>query len=292
MTETDPPLITIDAWTFDVGVEVLSVADYVESCASRLEQSWDSGADIVLFPEYAWAGLEPHLARDAGMRGVAERFWGSILPGLAMRLARPGKLAVLGTAPFVDAGTQQMVNRAAIIADGRLITQDKLYLTPWEKAFSRGTELRVFEFLGMRVAVLICLDIEVPELSALLRGQGVDLILVPSATETLMGCERVTRCACARAVELGCGVVVAPLVGRCASELVDENLGKIACYLPSQAAFAGAARQTEGQVRTEGFFNERFSLVQALLTGSRAATLETNPAMIDLGPAMPRLIRE
>jgi predicted amidohydrolase len=148
----------------------------------------------------------------------------------------------------------------------------------------------MFEFRGLRVAVLICLDVEVPELSALLRGQGVDLLLVPSATETLMGCERVTRCAGARAVELGCAVVVTPLVGRCQSALVDENLGKSACYLPSQATFAAAERITEGPVRTQGFHRERFFLACGLLAASRKAAPETNPATLDHGSMRPRLV--
>ena len=150
--------------------------------------------------------------------------------------------------------------------------------------------MQVFEFLGLRVAVLICLDIEVPVLSAMLRGQGVDLILVPSATETLMGCERVTRCASARAVELGCAVAVAPLVGQCASELVDENLGKIGCYQPSLSAFSSGDRTKESAVFDQGFHKVRFSLARGLLTHSRAATKETNPALIELGSTKPRLI--
>lgn len=291
MPPPDSPSLVIDAWTFDVGVNAASVEDYAEACARRVEESWDDGADIVIFPEYTWAGLEPLLPPGAGLRGVAQCFWQDIAPGLFSRLARQHKLVVLGTAPFI-AGDGALLNRAAVIAEGRLLTQDKLYLTPWENEFQRGRELRVFGFRGLRVAVLICLDIEVPELSALLHGQGVDLILVPSATETLMGCERVTRCACARAVELGCAVVVTPLAGRCQSALVDENLGRGACYLPSQAAFAAGARLSEGPVRTEGFHRERFFLACGLLAASRKAAPETNPAALDLGSARPRLVIE
>jgi predicted amidohydrolase len=214
--------ITIDAWTFDVGTDSSSIEGYVEACARRVEQSWDGGASLVLFPEYTWAGLEPLLPAGAGLRGVAQAFWQRIMPGLHQRLSRAGKAVVLGTAPFLDGITGKLVNRAPVIVNGTLITQDKLFLTPWERVFQRGDAVRIFEFEGMRIAVLICLDIEVPELSSLLRGQGIDLILVPSATESILGCERITRCASARAVELGCAVVVSPLVGRCASELVQR----------------------------------------------------------------------
>ncbi len=278
-------VITIDAWTFDVGVDARSIVGYVEALATRVEQSWDGGADLVLLPEYTWAGLEPLLSQGAGLAGVATEFWQHILPGVHQRLSRPGKAVVLGTAPCLEDG--QMFNRAPAIIEGRLITQDKLFLTPWEGAFSRGEVLRIFEFKGLRIAVVICLDIEVPELSARLRGQGIDLLLVPSATETEFGCERVTRCASARAVELGCYVVVSPLVGRCASELVDENLGRLACYAPSQAAFRETARLHESEMVTSGFHTLRFPLAHDLLKKARQMKAETNPSLIDLGPEIP-----
>lgn len=260
----------IDAWTFDVG----TTEDHVEAMASRVEQSWGSGADIVLFPEYSWAGV------NASLRAIADTFWTHSLPLLQARLSRPGKLVVLGTAPCVDETSGTLRNRAPILVNGRLMTQDKLFLTPWETAFSGGTVLRLFEFNGLRVAVVICLDIEIPELSVMLRGRGVDLILVPSATETVQGCERVTRCASARSVELGCAVIVSPLVGRCNSELVDDNLGKLGGYLPSQAAFANCARMDESIVHTEGFHVARFALRSESLLRMRRSKVETNPSRI------------
>jgi predicted amidohydrolase len=92
-----------------------------------------------------------------------------------------------------------------------MLYQDKLHLTPWESAFSPGDTLHLWHFAGLRIAVIICLDIEIPELSARLRDEEVDLILCPSATETVLGVERVDRCASARAVELGCHVAVSHL---------------------------------------------------------------------------------
>ena len=284
--------VLIDAWTFDVGVAAAVPKDYIEACASRVEQSWDLGADIVLFPEYTWAGLEPLLPPGVGLPGVAQFFWSEVVPDLQKRLSRPDKLVVLGTAPFIDSTSGVMLNRAPILSCGELLWQDKMFLTPWETAFTPGDSMRLFQFKGLRVAVLICLDIEIPELSALLRGQGVDLILNPSATETLMGCERVTRCASARAVELCCAVATAPLVGRCQSELVDQNLGKMAYSMPSQKAFDSHIRMQSSEVWESGFQFERFSLARRLLTTSRGETTETNPALIDLGQMMPRLIMD
>ncbi|MBL9143114.1 MAG: hypothetical protein JNM99_05460 [Verrucomicrobiaceae bacterium] len=272
----------IDAWTFDVG----TTEDHVEAMASRTEQSWDSGADIVLFPEYSWAALPG--CKD--VHEMAAMFWNTIVPKLQQRLARPGKMAVLGTAPCVVDG--ELRNRAPILVNGELGVQDKLFLTPWETQFTGGKALQLIEFAGARIAVIICLDIEVPELSVLLRGQSVDLILVPSATETVLGSERITRCASARAVELGCAIVVSPLVGKCTADLVDDNLGRLACYLPSQAAFKTVNRRVESDLHVAEFHCLNSDVDFSSLKTMRRNILETNPSLISSAKIeLPQLIQ-
>ncbi len=270
--------VKISAWTFDVGVDASGTQAFIEAMASRVEQSYAAGADIVLFPEYAWAAMPAleGLTSDE----IADHIWDDVVPALTKRLARADKLAVLGTAPCRDAQTDRWMNRAIILNGGSQHTQDKLFLTPWESAFTRGSHLRLFRYRDLTVAVVICLDIEVPELSAALRGRGVDLILVPSATETVLGAERVTRCASARAVELGCAVVVSPLVGKCSSSLVDENMGKLAAYLPSQAAFGSARRVSESGLFEAGFHELSVQFDPGLIATMRAAVAETNPSLL------------
>jgi predicted amidohydrolase len=132
--------------------------------------------------------------------------------------------------------------------------------------------------------VVICLDVEIPELAALLRGQGVELMLVPSATETLMGVERVGRCADARAVELGCHVGVCHLVGRTASVLIDENIGRAAAFAPSQAAFRDEPRHLATPVCTEGDHALTVDVDLALLRRHRATPGETDPSRLSARP--------
>lgn len=267
----------ITAWTFDVGVEASTPEAFAEACVQRVEQSWDEGADVVLFPEYLWMGLEPMVG--GGVEGVADVFWNTLWQVIQTRLTRPGKAAVLGTVPWREAdGTLR--NRAPILADGRALFQDKLCLTPWEDVFHGGDALNLWEFEGLKLAVLICLDVEVPELASLLRGQDLDLLLVPSATETLMGVERIGRCASARAVELGCAVVVAHLVGKSSTSLIDENLGRVSMYLPSQSHTSKLIREQAGEVVTEGFVSGNFELSGRLVSLSRRTTPETNPARL------------
>ena len=220
------------------------------------------------------------MTEEDGLRGVSALFWNEMWPMMQTRLNRADKAVVLGTAPHWDEGTKRLFNRAPIICEGRALHQDKLHLTPWENAFSPGESLRLWKFGGLTIAVIICLDIEVPELAARLRGRGVDLILVPSATENILGVERVDRCASARAVELGCCVGVAHLVGRAESDLIDDNVGRTAFYTPSQAAFFAQSRIDESPVVESGFQKLRCLVDATALAQMRSALGETNPALL------------
>ncbi|MCB1275789.1 nitrilase-related carbon-nitrogen hydrolase [Prosthecobacter sp.] len=272
-------MLTLDLCTFDPGVAAKSPSAFAASVVECVETSWDEGADLVLLPEFTWMGLEP-LVEPPSLRRVAEVFWQELLPTLRSLLMRPGKAVVLGTVPFWDAEAGVLRNRAPILVEDRVLHQDKLHLTPWESDFSPGTELRIWEFAGLRFAVVICLDIEIPEISTRLRGQGVDVLLVPSATETVLGVERVDRCASARAVELGCVVGVSHLTGKAASALIDENVGRTAVYYPSQAAFRDAPRWMEGEVFDSEIHKQRVVLDPKNLQVMRRMPTETNPSLL------------
>ena len=271
--------VILDLVTYDPGRPADTPSAFTHAVAERVLTCWDDGADLVLLPEFLWLGLEPLLPMgdgSSGLQRVAQVFWRDLLPELQRALTRPGKAVVLGSCPALHRGTLR--NRAPIYTGESWIHQDKLHLTPWEKAFSPGAHVRLWSFGDWRVAVLICLDIEIPELAARLRGRDVDLILCPSATETLLGVERVDRCASARAVELGCHVGVAHLTGHASSELIDENLGRAAWYGPSQHVFRTAPRWLEGEILSAGSQVLRVELDRAALQRMRRMQMETNPA--------------
>lgn len=273
--------LKLDLRTFDVGAAMADPAACAECVIERVLASWSGGADVVAFPELMWMALERFVDGPDKPTGVARLFWDTLWPGLKKTLAHPEKAVVLGSVPFCDGGV--LLNRVPILSEGRELFQDKIHLTPWENAFLGGGPLHVWNFKGLRVAVVVCLDIEIPEISAALRGRNVDLILVPSATENLLGVERVGRCANARAVELGCHVGVCPLVGRTDSELIDDNLGRISLYSPSQSPFAAIDRQDESIVFHEGFHCRSFTLDMEAIAKARALSGETDPSKIRPG---------
>ncbi|MEN3942114.1 nitrilase-related carbon-nitrogen hydrolase [Prosthecobacter sp. SYSU 5D2] len=274
--------MNLELLTFDPGLVGDSPSAYADEVVRLVRESWTSGADMVLLPEFTWMGLEALVKKgeeDTSVyHTISKVFWEALLPQMRDRLTMPGKAVVLGSAPYADEDTHRVFNRVPILVEGRLSHQDKLHLTPWEKDFCPGGILYLWEFQGFRIAVVICLDIEIPEISARLRGDGVDLILCPSATETMLGVERVDRCASARAVELGCHVAVAHLTGEAKSDLIDKNIGRLAVYHPSQAAFRKEPRWTETEVWTEGVHKLRVALEKQPLVLMRRMQVETNPS--------------
>jgi predicted amidohydrolase len=271
--------LRLDLRTFDIGATADSPAAYASLLTDRVLESWENGADIVVFPEFSWMGLERFVERPDKLAGVADLFWNDLYPLLLTTLTRADKAAVLGTVPFRDPDSG-LKNRAPIVSEGRWLHQDKIHLTPWESDFTGGGPLHLWTFRGHRVAVVICLDVEVPEIAAALRGSALDLMLVPSATENLLGLERVGRCADARAVELGCHVGLCHLVGTTDSTLVDENIGQLAHFSPSQSPFLHHPRQERSPLFTDGFHLKSVTLDMAALAASRELQGETNPSKL------------
>jgi predicted amidohydrolase len=276
--------IALEVRTFDPGHSFLEASDFAKKVISEVETAWASGADLVLLPEFTWMALEACIQQQEppgflNLRKVAQLFEEECWPILQEKLTRADKAVILGTTPTIHS-TSEIRNRAWIMSEGRWLFQDKLHLTPWESAFAPGQEMLVWTFRDLRCAVIICLDIEVPELSARLRDVGLDLVLCPSATETILGVERVNRCASARAVELGCYVAVSHLTGQAKSELIDENIGLAALYCPSQAAFQNQPREQQTPKISSGVQVLRSQIDLYSLNLMRRMRSETNPATL------------
>src|SRR5690606_7828055 len=76
-----------------------------------------------------------------------------------------------------------------------------------------GDKVKVFDTDCGKVGILICYDVEFPELSRILADQGMQILFVPFLTDTQNGYTRVRNCAQARAIENECYVAIAGSVG-------------------------------------------------------------------------------
>jgi predicted amidohydrolase len=192
------------------------VSDF-DDFAGRAEgaalQAKELGAELVVLPEYLGAQLLSAQPGAPSIREVAEstpRF-----RALFGDLARRHGMAILAGTTIVATGNR-LENAAHLFhADGRVDVQAKLHLTPMERdwGLAPGERLDLIAIGGRKAAILVCYDIEFPELARLARAQGAEMLLCPSSTEDRHGFHRVRYCAHARAIEDQVYVVVAMTVG-------------------------------------------------------------------------------
>lgn len=153
-----------------------------------------------------------------------------------------------GSHPTIRDG--QLLNTAYLFTpQGGVFTQDKIHLTRWEKEKWKGDpghHVRVFETPHGRIAILICYDIEFPELSRKVCEMGADIIFVPSCTDDRQGFLRVRYCCHARAIENQVYVAVTGTVGHLPVEGLGLHYGQAAIITPSDFPFARDGIAAEG----------------------------------------------
>ena len=82
--------------------------------------------------------------------------------------------------------------------DGTYEMYEKIHVTPDEVkswGLSGGKRVQTFETDCAKIGVLICYDVEFPELSRLMADQGMQILFVPFLTDTQNGYSRVRVCA-------------------------------------------------------------------------------------------------
>ena len=231
------PRIAAAAWPIDWHDDWDSYAAKLEAGVAHAAVR---GAELLVFPEYGLMELASlggaEVARDLKgcLREVSRHR--PAVDALHADLARRHGVHVLGASGPVFDGPRP-VNRATLFGpEGALGHQDKQIMTRFEAEewdVRPGGPLQIFDTPLGRLGVLICYDAEFPLLGRALAEAGAEILLVPSATETVAGFTRVRVGGMARALENQCAVVHAPTVGAAPwCPAVDMNRGRAAIYGP------------------------------------------------------------
>lgn len=213
-------------------------------------------SDFVLFPELFNAPLMAkynHLDQAEAIRKLAD----FTLPirNKFIELAISYNINIItGSMPLLQSA--ELFNVGFLCRrDGTHEMYEKLHITPNETyawGMKGGENLKVYDTDCGKIGVLICYDVEFPELPRYLANEGLQILFVPFLTDTQNGYIRVRRCAQARAIENECYVAIAGCVGNLPKvNNMDIQFAQSAVFTPSDFAFPTNAVKSEATPNTE-----------------------------------------
>lgn len=139
--------------------------------------------------------------------------------------------------------------------NGNIDQYEKIHITPDESkawGIKGGETLKVYDTDAGKIGILICYDVEFPELGRLLAEQGMQILFVPFLTDTQNAYMRVRTCAMARAIENECFVAITGSVGNLPKvENMDISYSQSAVFTPCDFAFPSNGVKTEATPNTE-----------------------------------------
>lgn len=236
--------------------EMNSVEEVLQQVEYFIDALADYRCDVALFPEFFNAplmGLTPQHNSVEAIRALAEHT--EQIRDEISRLAVSYNINVVaGSMPLLEEG--ELYNVSYLCRrDGTIASQYKIHPTPIEKrdwVMQGGNKLNLFDTDFGRVGILICYDVEFPELARILNEKEMQILLVPFWTDTKNGYLRVRRCAQARAIENECYVAIAGSIGNLPKvDNVDIQYGQTAVFSPSDFAFPHDAIMAETTPNTE-----------------------------------------
>lgn len=139
--------------------------------------------------------------------------------------------------------------------DGTWDFYEKVHITPSEKdswGMKGGSKVKVFDTDAGKIGILICYDVEFPELSRIYAEQGMQILFVPFLTDTQNGYMRVRTCGMARAIENECYVALAGSVGNLPKvSNMDIQYAQSGIFTPSDFAFPTNCIKAEATPNSE-----------------------------------------
>lgn len=230
--------------------EVMEQAEYFIDAVSGYR------ADFAMFPEFFNAPLmaeNNHLPESEAIRELAKH--------TSAIVSRFSELAISYNINIITGSMPEMVDNQLYNAgylckrDGGVDRFEKIHVTPDEAkvwGLKGGNSLRTFNTDCGKIGILICYDVEFPELSRLLADEGMDILFVPFLTDTQNGYSRVRNCAQARAIENECFVAIAGSVGNLPKvHNMDIQYAQSMVFTPCDFAFPTNGIKAEATPNTE-----------------------------------------
>jgi predicted amidohydrolase/GNAT superfamily N-acetyltransferase len=213
-------------------------------------------SDFALFPEFFNAPLmaqQNHLSEPDAIRELAS-YTEEIVQRFSNFSISYNINIISGSMPEIRDGKLYNVGYLCK-RDGTVERYEKIHVAPDEAkvwGLQGGNDVRIFDTDCGKIGILICYDVEFPELSRLLADEGMDILFVPFLTDTQNGYSRVRHCAQARAIENECYVAIAGSVGNLPNvHNMDMQFAQSMVFTPCDFAFPSNGIKAEATPNTE-----------------------------------------
>ncbi len=217
-------------------------SEFAHQCEYFVDVASNYDSDFAVFPEIFTTQLLSFIDEKVPSKAIRELTtytddYINLFQGLAMKY----NVNIIGGSHFIEED-ERVYNVAYLFRrDGSIDKQYKLHITPNERRWwgiSEGDEIKVFDTDCGKIAILICYDIEFPELARIVTEKGANIIFTPFCTDERQGYLRVRYCAQARAVENQVYVVTAGTVGNLTqAENMDIQYAQSGIFTPSDFEF-------------------------------------------------------
>ena len=213
-------------------------------------------SDFAVFPEFfnapMMALLESKDEADA-MRQLAE-YTEQIKDKFSEWAIKYNVNIITGSMPFMEDNRLKNVGFLCH-RNGKTERYEKIHITPDEQKYwglKGGDMLRTYDTDAGKIGILICYDVEFPELARLLSEERIQILFVPYLTDTHNAYMRVRHCAAARAIENECFVAITGSVGNLPQvEAMDLHYSQAVVFTPCDFAFPFNGIKSEATANTE-----------------------------------------
>ncbi len=230
--------------------------DFAKQCEFFVDVASDYKSDFVVFPELFTTQLlclvtATHPSESA--RKLAE-FTPQYLE-LFNELAVRYNVNIIGGTQFTIEENDLYNVSYLFRRDGSINKQHKIHITPNERKWwgvSPGKKVEVFDTDHGKICILVCYDIEFPELARIAAAKGANVIFVPFNTDERYGYLRVRHCAQARAIENQLYVAISGCSGMMPFvDNADMHYAQCGIFTPSDFPFARDAVASESMPNIE-----------------------------------------
>ena len=233
-----------------------SLNDVFEQVEFFVDAVSDYKSDFILFPEYFNAPLMAKFNDKSESQAIRE-----LAQYTDEMRERFVKLAISYNINIIT-GSMPQIREDGLYnvgflcrRDGSYETYEKIHITPDEAkswGLTGGKRVQTFTTDCAKIGILICYDVEFPELSRIMADQGMQILFVPYLTDTQNAYSRVKVCAHARAIENECFVVIAGSVGNLPRvHNMDIQYAQSGVFTPCDFAFPTDGMRAEATPNTE-----------------------------------------